>query len=244
MRDGAVAVTGAEMPLTVNDREAPRWSSVRVRAGDQVRLGPATSGVRGYLAVGGGLQVPPALGSRSTYLRGRLGGYNGRALRKGDELRWTPAAPPRVPRRVKMDSIPRYSDETEVRVILGPQADRFTKEGLRTFLEETYEMLPQSDRMGARLRGPSIAHTGGHDIISDGVPLGGIQVVGDGQPIVLLADRQSTGGYTKIATVCSIDVGRVAQVRPGQRVRCREVTVETAHELLRDSRLALATAIE
>ncbi len=242
-RDGLVAATGAEMPLAVNDRAAPRWEAVAVRAGDVVRLGPARSGVRAYLAFGGGLDVPEVLGSRSTYLRGGLGGYNGRALRKGDELGWTAASGARPGRAVKPAAIPRYPGEVVIRVIRGPQADRFTAAGIATFLEGPYEMSAQSDRMGARLRGPRIAHARGHDIISDGVPLGGVQVVGDGQPIVLLVDRQSTGGYTKIATVCSFDVGRIAQVRPGQRVRFEEIAVDAAHTLLRQERTALDGAI-
>jgi antagonist of KipI len=244
LADGALAVTGAEMPLSVNDREAPCWRTVGVRAGDIVRLGSARSGVRGYLAFAGGLALPPVLGSRATYLRGRLGGYNGRALRVGDEVPLGPAHPPPVGRRVKAGAIPRYDGEARVRVVLGPQADRFTTGGIATFLAGTYEMLPQSDRMGARLRGPWIAHARGHDIVSDGVPLGGVQVVGDGQPIVLLADRQSTGGYTKIATVCSVDVGRIGQIRPGAGLGFREVTVEAAHALLREARAALDVAIE
>ncbi len=241
---GTLAATGAEMPLTVNDREAPRWRAVRVRAGDVVRLGQSQSGVRGYLAFAGGVDVPRVLGSRATYLRGQLGGYNGRALRRGDELHCGRGQPPRADRRVRPAAIPRYDAEAVIRVILGPQADRFTPDGIATFLEGLYEMLPQSDRMGARLRGPKVTHSRGHDIISDGIPLGGIQVVGDGQPIVLLVDRQSTGGYTKIATVCSSDIGRFGQVRPGQCLRFREVSVDTAHALLREAHAALETAVE
>jgi allophanate hydrolase subunit 2 len=105
-------------------------------------------------------------------------------------------------------------------------------------------MLPQSDRMGARLKGPFIEHARGHDIISDGVALGGIQVIGDGQPIVLLVDRQSTGGYTKIATVCSFDIGRIGQVKPGQRLHFRKVTVAEAHAELRARREQLDSAVE
>jgi antagonist of KipI len=232
------------MPLSVNEREAPRWSAISLRAGDVVRVGQARAGVRGYLAFAGGLDVPLVLGSRSTYLRGQLGGYNGRALRRADELRWGPGAALPRERRVRPAAIPRYGSGTEIRVVLGPQADRFTADGVATFLGEEYEMTPQSDRMGARLRGPAIAHIRGHDIVSDGVPLGGIQVVGDGQPIVLLVDRQSTGGYTKIATVCSFDIGRVGQVRPGERVRFREVSVDAAHALLRAARAELDRAIE
>ena len=240
---GALAATGAEMPLSVNDRQAPRWRTVAVRAGDIVSLGLARRGIRGYLAFAGGLDLPLVLGSRATYLRGQLGGYNGRALRRGDALRLG-AGRPAPARVVRAGSIPRYDGEAAIRVVLGPQADRFTPAGIATFLEGAYEMLPQSDRMGARLLGPRIAHARGHDIVSDGIPLGGVQVVGDGQPIVLLADRQSTGGYTKIATVCSVDVGRVGQLRPGARLRFQEITVEAAHALLREARAALDAAIQ
>jgi allophanate hydrolase subunit 2 len=138
--------------------------------------------------------------------------------------------------------IPAFETEPEIRVVLGPQADRFTAEGIAAFLAGPYEMLPQSDRMGARLKGPRIAHARGHDIISDGIALGSIQVPGDGQPIVLLVDRQSTGGYTKIATVGSFDIGRIGQVKPGQRVRFRAVDVAEAHRLRRAWQTSLAAA--
>jgi len=239
-----VAVTGAEMPVVVNERQAPSWAAMRLKAGDTLKLGAARRGVRAYLAVSGGIEVPPALGSRSTYVRGRLGGLEGRPLKKGDLL---PIGHPEGSLdaaegcRVRAEFIPAYSEAPEVRIVLGPQADRFTPEGIAAFLEWPYEMLPQSDRMGARLRGPRIAHTQGHDIISDGIPLGGIQVVGDGQPIVLLVDRQSTGGYTKIATVCSFDIGRVGQVRPGERLRFRSVSVDQARAILRTDQARLDT---
>ena len=227
----AVAVGGADMPVTVNGREAPGWTTLVLRPGDVVKLGPARSGVRSYVAFSGGLECPLVMGSRSTYLRGQLGGLEGRALRKGDRLRIAAAPPP--PRwRVARRAVPDYTGEPTVRVVLGPQADRFTKEGIGALLESAYAMLPQSDRMGARLSGARITHSRGHDIISDGIALGSIQVPGDGQPIVLLVDRQSTGGYTKIATVCSFDVGRVGQVRPGQSLRFRAVTVHEARRLL------------
>jgi biotin-dependent carboxylase-like uncharacterized protein len=214
-----------------------------VQAGDVLRLGPVRRGVRTYVAVAGGIQTPLVLESRATYPRGRLGGLEGRALRKGDRLPLGRAVAS-SPRRVRPDRIPAYPGEAEVAVILGPQEDRFTRAGIDAFLTGPYEILPQSDRMGARLKGPFIEHTRGHDIISDGVPMGGVQVIGEGQPIVLLADRQSAGGYTKIATVCSFDLGRIGQVKPGGRLRFRRVTVAEAHAMLRDSRRTLDTAIE
>jgi biotin-dependent carboxylase-like uncharacterized protein len=239
---GAVAVTGADMPLTVNGAEVPRWATIALKAGDVVKLGPARAGVRSYLAFSGGLDVPLVLGSRSTYVRGRLGGLDGRALRKGDTLHVLPFGAVR-PRRVERRALPEYGSESAIRVVLGPQADRFTDAGIRTLLGSAYEVLPQSDRMGARLAGPRIEHARGHDIISDGIALGSIQVPGDGQPIILLVDRQSTGGYTKVATVCSCDVGRIGQARPGQSLRFQAVAVAEAHRLLRESDAVLATAV-
>ena len=228
----AMAVTGAETPVTINGEEAPQWATLVLAPGDAVRVGAARTGVRVYVAFSGGLDVPVVLGSRATYLRGRLGGVAGRALRRDDTLRLRPAPmPPR--QRLPPAAIPPLEAEPEIRVVLGPQADRFTDEGIAAFLAGAYQMLPQSDRMGARLSGPRIAHARGHDIISDGIALGSIQVPGDGQPIVLLVDRQSTGGYTKIATVGSFDIGRIGQVKPGHHVRFRAIDVAEAHRLRR-----------
>jgi biotin-dependent carboxylase-like uncharacterized protein len=238
----AVAVTGAGMPVTVNGSAAEPWTTLALKAGDVVKVGVTRTGVLGYVAVSGGIDVPPALGSRSTYLRGRMGGVEGRALRAGDVLRAFPATMPRT-RRVRDEARPAPGGEPVIRVVLGPQTDRFTDEGIATFLGQPYEMSPQADRMGARFKGPRIAHRRGHDIFSDGIALGGIQVPGDGQPIVLLVDRQSTGGYTKIATVCSFDIGRLVQVKPGRRVRFAAISVGEAHALLRKTEAALADVL-
>jgi antagonist of KipI len=228
----AIAVTGAEAPVTINEAPAAAWTTLTLSAGDVVKIGPARAGVRGYVALAGGIEVPAVLGSRSTYLRGRLGGLEGRALRRDDVLRLGAAAPARR-RAVPSSAIPDWRPEPVLRVVLGPQDDRFTEAGIAAFLGGSYEVLPQSDRMGARLQGPRIAHARGHDIISDGIALGAVQVPGDGQPIVLLADRQSTGGYTKIATVCSFDIPRVGQAKPGQRIRFSAVDVAEAQRLYR-----------
>ena len=238
-----VAVTGADMLVALNGAEVPRWQGFRVKAGDGLKLGAARTSVRAYVAISGGIDTPPALGSRATYVRGQFGGLGGRGLKKGDRIPLGPSRAARVG-RVRADRIPDYAREPEIRVVLGPQDDRFTDRGIAAFLDGPYEMSPHSDRMGARLRGPLVEHARGHDIVSDGIALGGIQVVGDGQPIVLLVDRQSTGGYTKIATVCSIDIGRVGQLKPGQRLRFRRVTVAEAHAALRARREELNTAIE
>ena len=233
----AVAVTGADMPVSVNGEPRARWSTIHLRPGDQLKLGPARAGVRTYVAFSGGIDVPTVLGSRATYARGRLGGLEGRALRKGDAFALFPAALPPA-RRVLAPPDPEPGADLTVPVVLGPEADRFTDEGIATFLGHPYEMLQQSDRMGARLSGRRIAHARGHDIVSNGIALGSVQVPGDGQPIVLLVDRQSAGGYTKIATVCSFEIGRLAQVKPGRHVRFAAVTVVEAHRLGRARRAA------
>jgi biotin-dependent carboxylase-like uncharacterized protein len=238
----AIAVTGGEATVTVNDASAPQWATLVLKPGDTVRVGAARTGVRLYVALSGGVDVPAVLGSRATYLRGRLGGLEGRALRRGDALRLAPHTGPRRPRRLGPAEIPALEAEPEIRVVLGPQADRFTKDGLQAFLSSAYVMLPQSDRMGARLSGARVSHEQGHDIISDGIALGSVQVPGDGQPIVMLVDRQSTGGYTKVATVGSFDIGRIGQVKPGQRLRFRAVAVAEAHRLRSEFERSLAQA--
>lgn len=234
----AIAVTGATMPVTVNRQEAPMWTTIPLRPGDVVKLGVPKAGVRAYVAFSGGIDVPVVLDSRSTYLRGRLGGHEGRPLRRQDVLALVPAALPPV-RRVRPGAIPALEDNPTVRVVLGPQADRFTPAGIAAFLEGPYEVLPQFDRMGARLRGPRIEHARGHDIVSDGIAGGSVQVPGDGQPIVLLVDRQSAGGYTKVATVCSFDMGRFGQIVPGAMVRFRAVELAEAHRILRELQASL-----
>jgi antagonist of KipI len=203
-------------------------------------------GIRGYLAIAGGIDVPLVLGSRSTYLRSRLGGIEGRALKAGDILHVLdheagpkPGMDRRYPAGVSGRALlpgrhPVYGHEHMVRVVLGPQDDRFTPDGVRTFLSSTYSVTPQSDRMGYRLAGPAIAHTAGPDIVSDGTPLGAVQVAGDGVPIVLMADRGTAGGYTKIATVISVDVYRLSQAAPGDVVRFQSISVGEAHRAVRE----------
>ena len=235
-----VAVTGAETPVMLNDAAAPAWTTLTLAPGDVLKIGPARSGVRGYVAVAGGIDVPSVLGSRSTYLRGRMGGVHGRPLARDDRLPLGATSAATHRRSVPPEARPHWGGEPVLRVVLGPQADRFTDDGIAAFLGGSYEVLPQSDRMGARLSGARIAHARGHDIISDGIALGAVQVPGDGQPIVLLVDRQSTGGYTKIATVCSFDIARVGQAKPGQRLRFTAVDVAAAHRLLKESDAALA----
>lgn len=235
LADVAVALTGAGMEATVDDLPLPPWQTVVLRRGNILDLGRCRWGVRAYLAVAGGLEVPVLLRSKSTCLVAAFGGYGGRALRAGDRLSVGAPAKPleELEGRAVLPPDSPDPDREVLRVVLGPQDDRFTPEGIRTFLGETYRVTVHADRMGYRLDGPAIRHVGGADIISDYIPAGGVQVPGDGKPIVLLADRQTTGGYAKIATVIRPDLDRVAQLRPGDAVRFRQVTAAEAQGIWR-----------
>ena len=228
-----IAVTGAEMPVELNGAPAPNWQPFDAPEGSTLTIGPASDGLRAYLCVSGGIDVPPVLGSRSTYLKSGFGGCEGRALAKGDVLRTGRPELGAVSPHGQPDPAfaPYYGDEHEIRVILGPQHDAFTDEGKFTFLNSVYTVSPQSDRVGYRLAGPSVEHAGPSDIVSDGAPMGAVQVPGDGQPIVLMADRGVTGGYPKVATVISADLPLIAQARPDDTIKFSAVTVEDAEEI-------------
>lgn len=235
LADTVISITGADLAPHLNDEPVSMWQAVAVPRGGTLSFGSFRDGVRAYLAVAGGIDVPRVLGSRSTFTRSRLGGLEGRALRAGDVLSAIGEGPvTRVEgRRLPREQVPIYGHGHRLRVVLGPQDDAFTEEGVQTFLSSTYTVTPQSDRMGYRFQGPRVQHKGGADIVSDGIPFGGVQVTGDGMPIVLLADRGTTGGYTKIATVISADLASVAQALPGDTVSFQSVSVEEAHQALR-----------
>ena len=230
-----IALTGADLGALVNGRPIARWQAVFVAANTVLTCAGVRDGMRAYLAVNGGIDVPPVLGSRSTFTRSALGGFEGRALCAGDRIPVGVAPEPlRKPgRRLPPHAVPVYGHTHSLRVVMGPQDDAFTDEGIRTFLAETYTLSTQSDRIGCRLSGPRIAHRTGADIVSDGTTLGSVQVAGDGLPIVLMADRGTTGGYTKIATVTSVDVSRLAQASPGDRIRFVRIGLDEAQALLR-----------
>jgi biotin-dependent carboxylase-like uncharacterized protein len=183
------------------------------------------------------VDVPVLLGSRSTCLAAAFGGFQGRALAAGDVLRTGPPPGPLTDlanREVPEEWRLWQTSLGTLRVVLGPQDDAFTEQGLRTFLESAYQVTQHTDRMGCRLEGPEIAHRESADIISDWVPTGGVQVPGDRKPIILLADRQTTGGYPKIATVIGPDLPLVAQCRPGDPLRFRAVTLAEALAVTRE----------
>ena len=237
-----IALTGADLGAELNGESLAFWRSAQVAKDDVLSFQGPQDGMRAYLTIAGGIDVPVVMGSRSTYLKAAIGGFQGRALMPGDVLEAGDVEASFIARQAPSRLSRGYGSEHEVRVVLGPQDDRFTRAGLEAFLGSKYTVAMQSDRMGYRLEGPAIEHVEGPDVISDGTAFGAVQVPGDGQPIVLLADRGTTGGYTKVATVISSDLHKFAQAMPGHTVSFVEVSIAEAHELYR-SREALLEGI-
>lgn len=227
------SLTGADLSPKLDGAPLDTGSNFLADEGQVLSFGRCRKGLRTYLAVRGGFDVPLILGSRSTYLYAAFGGYRGRALKKGDTLGalgqdWT--------EECRLDRLPAAlhlpeDGFRELRVVIGPHEDRFTAEGLRTFQSETYEVTPDSNRMGYRLDGPRIAHVDSPVVVSEATPLGAVQIPGEGKPVILLRERGTTGGYTKIACVIRCNVDLLAQIPAGGRLRFVPVTVDEAHEL-------------
>jgi biotin-dependent carboxylase-like uncharacterized protein len=214
-----VAVAGAEFELTLDDRPAPSNAPFIVAATTHMRFGARRRGTRAYLAVSGGIDTPPVLGSRATHVVSALGGVDGRPLRAGDRLRLCPVAPGRRTARPLGDPPVELPEKrARLRVLAGPQRDHFAREALDALQSAPFVIGPESDRMGFRLEGPELPHARGADIISDATPLGALQVPGSGQPILLMADRQTTGGYPKIATLITADLPVAGQLGPGDSI--------------------------
>ena len=235
-----IAITGGDLGPTLGGQAVPNYQAVAVKAGQTLKFTAPKSGCRAFIAFAGGLDVPLTMGSRSTYMKAKIGGFNGRKLEKGDQIGF----------RAPVDTLSRMEDRVlrpefapkpvyTLRVVLGPQDDAFTDAGIDTFLSGTYTVTPEFDRMGCRLDGPVIAHKDGGDIISDGIAFGAIQVSSAGTPIIMLGDRQTTGGYTKIATVITADFRTLAQLKAGDKARFVKVPVEYAQSLLLAQRSAL-----
>ncbi|MFP7492905.1 biotin-dependent carboxyltransferase family protein [Terribacillus saccharophilus] len=233
MKDAVIAITGGNLSPRVNGQPVAMWKSIAVKEGQLIEFGQPLEGIRAYISVAGGFGLPEVMGSKSTYLKAKIGGLNGRALEKEDVLYAGGDTQAVIGRSLHYDEIPKYKKELTVRVILGPHQDAFTEESIQTFLHSAYEITQQSDRMGYRLKGPELTHKTTADIISEAIPLGGIQVPANGQPIILMADRQTTGGYTRIATVISVDLPLLAQAVPGTVIRFEEISMNEAHEINR-----------
>lgn len=245
--DCVIGVAGAGYGLGVNIWQFSLWSSYFVRAGWTIQLRQNGFGMWAYLAMTGGIQAPEILNSRSTYLRGQLGGIEGRTVQAGDILR--SAAAPQLMMEAAGQSLardcrPAYGEEPSVEVIHGPQGDQFSDAAWETFLTNAYGISSSSDRMGYRLAGPSLMHATESDLTSEGVAVGSVQVPPDGMPIVMMADSATTGGYPKIATVIRADLPLLAQCTPGRdRVRFRLTTIEAAQQRLWESQQRLISGI-
>ena len=222
-----IAIAGGNFDVSLDGQRLPSAVRLTLAPGARLRIRPGADGAWCYLAVGGRIDVPPMLGSNATHTRSALGGIDGRALRTGDVLPVRDVIAPESGAAVLVAPWLERSDEP-IRVILGPQDDYFSKAQIEALTRDPWTISNRSDRMAYFLDGGSIAPQNGLGIVSDGIVMGAIQVLGDGRPMVLMADRQVTGGYPKIATVIGPDLGRLAQQRPGSMVRFAVTTIEEA----------------
>ena len=234
-----IAITGGDFSPTLNGEPVPSYEAVYVNRGDILKFGSARTGSRGYIAFSSYLDIPVVMGSRCTNLKSRIGGFKGRKLKDEDYIgfrikrRYLPYF---LSRKLKPDD---FSAESEtLRVVLGPQDDRFSRQGIETFLTEEYTVTSDFDRMGCRLEGPFIAPKDTTDMISDGIAYGSVQVPSHGKPIVLLSDRQTTGGYPKLATVASVDIPKLVQRKTDHRIHFTAISVEEAQKLYREEEKA------
>jgi allophanate hydrolase len=239
----ALVGTGASLGIRgENPRVVAAGQSVTVQRGYVVQIALGRQSACCYLAVEGGIAVPKILGSASTYARAALGGLNGRALQRGDVL---PLVLGCASERTELRAAapPPAGADRPIRIVLGPQQKHFRKEAFATLLDAEFRVSKDTDRMGMRLDGPLLRHRRGWDIVSDAIATGSIQVPGSGQPIVLLADHQTTGGYPKIATVISADLPRLGRCRPGDPLRFVSVELEAAEEMCREAEREFAKLV-
>jgi antagonist of KipI len=239
-----VALAGSDFGATLDDKCVEMWSSVEVRPGQTLRMGPTRAGARCYLCMRGGIDVKLFLGSASTHLLSGLGGFEGRALRKGDVLRiGTAAGSFRTfrKRKVAAKAVAQLEPRKVLRVTAGPQRDCFSEEARKMFYAGTYRVAEESNRMGLRLEGTTIASAAGGEKLSEGVCLGAVQITVSGLPIILFVEQQTTGGYPKIANVISADFSSLGQLRPRDEVRFELVEIETARALLAEQEKLLAS---
>jgi antagonist of KipI len=229
--DVACAIAGAEFDVTAGDRRVRNLEPFLLRAGERLRFGNRLEGSRATLAVNGGFSVPLVLGSRSTSLTSRLGPLDGRAVRIGDVL--PIGAPSVVPRRQPARPLPLPRGGARLRVIMGPHDNRFSDMARKTFSRARYMVTPDSNRMGYRLDGPRLEYAERKDMLSDATPMGSLQVPPSGWPILLMADRQTTGGYPKIATVITADLPLAGQLSPGDWIEFEPCSRAAAIEALR-----------
>ena len=235
-----IAITGGDLGATLDGQRIDTYRAIPVNAGQTLRFTMLRTGCRAFVAFAGGLDIPVVMGSRSTNMKAKIGGYQGRKLQKDDVIGF------RAPktdlktlglRHTSPEFMPRA--EYTLRFVLGPQNKKCTERGITSFLSSVYTLTPEFDRMGCRLDGVLIEHVKSGDIISDGIAFGAVQVPSAGKPIIMLADRQTTGGYAKIANVISADFRILAQLKAGDKVRFEKVSIAAAQEALLAQRATL-----
>lgn len=232
-----IALSGGDFSAAINGTPIKRNKAYAVKAGDTLTMSYAKSGVRGYLAVSGGFDVPEVMGSRSTNLKSQIGGFYGRKLAAGDRINtFAPVITDAAGRELPEET---YENSITLRAVLGPQDYMFTDEDINTFFSCEYKITQQADRMGIRLDGVPLKGKGSMDIVSDGIVFGSVQVPKSGMPIILAADRQTTGGYAKIATIISADRHLIAQARPGGTIKFAQVSVKEAQKIAKQEQKAL-----
>jgi len=225
-----IAVTGGDAEPKINGKNVPMWQTLQLQEGDIISFGKMKSGCRAYISIKGGINTPLMLGSRSTYVRGGFGGINGRQLKAGDIIEGFATPPLKTEYSMPEELIPQYTGKFTVHVVLGPQADMFTENGITTFLSNPYKVTSEADRMGYRLEGPSIEHKAKADIVSDALLPGAIQVPKNGKPILIMRDAQTTGGYPKIAVATTPDISLLGQAKPNDAIEFSKITMQLAHE--------------
>ena len=252
--EGALAaLTGSDFGAALDGADLPSWTSFEVKPGQMLRLGPTRSGARCYLCTRGGIAVKPFLGSASTHLLSGLGGYEGRALRKGDVLDigdpGIPACSPYATRALSTNRCKKVTPKIQerllprkiLRVTAGPQSGWFSQAAEKVLYGGTYHVSEEANRMGLRLDGPALPEGAHGAMISEGVSLGAVQIASGGMPIILFVEQQTTGGYAKMANVISADLSSLGQLRPRDVIRFERVTFETARKLLMEQEKLLAS---
>ncbi|MGI6070047.1 MAG: biotin-dependent carboxyltransferase family protein [Blautia sp.] len=230
-----IAITGGDFQPTINGEPAPMYTALYMNKGDILKFGSARTGSRGYIAFSSYLEIPVVMGSRCTNLKSSLGGFRGRKLKADDYINFRQKRrylPFFLSRKLEPEDF--GQEEALLRVVMGPQDDLFSRQGIETFLNEEFTVTSDFDRMGCRLEGTFIAPKTTSDITSDGIAFGSVQVPSHGKPIILLADRQTTGGYAKIATVASVDIPKLVQRKTDHKIRFQAITVQEAQQLIFD----------
>lgn len=244
-KDCLIAITGGNMDPVIDGEKAPMWQPVFIQKGQVLKLKSLVSGYRAYIAFAGGIKVPEVMGSKSTYIRAKIGGYEGRELQRGDIFACgdLTSSNRMIVEQAKAMNTPfswsvhyasfyTFKRSQTIRILTGSEFDRFDSKSQKTLVSEPYKLSVNVDRMGYQLEGETLSLSEKFELLSEGVTYGTIQVPSNGQPIILMADRQTTGGYPKIGQVISADLPRLAQLQPGNKIQFEIVSIDKAERLL------------